>query len=103
MPLWIFPTDVFSKDMSFSEPLQGSCFRVAFISGDENINHIIFFFISYFPFNQAFLEFSEVAAYEFFEVFRKLLGKNSVVESMPSDSAVLSSAKNAQMGISWKF
>ena len=43
MPLWIFPTDVFSKDMSFSEPHQGSCFRVAFISGDENINHIIFF------------------------------------------------------------
>ena len=89
MPLWIFPTDVFSKDMSFSEPLQGSCFH--------------FFFISYFPFNQAFLEFSEVAAYEFFEIFRKLLGKNSVVESMPSDSAVLSSAKNVQMGISWNF
>ena len=75
-----FACRCFFKDMSFSEPLQVSCFRVAFKSGDENINQMIF--VSYFPFDQAFLELSEVAVYGFSEIFRKLLGKNSLVESI---------------------
>ena len=66
------------KGMRFSEPVQARCFRVAFISGDENINQMIFF-ISDFLFHQDFLELSEVAAHGFSEIFGKLLGKTSVV------------------------
>ena len=80
------------KNMRFSEPLQASCFRVALISGDENINQLIFF-ISHIPFHQAFLELSEVVGHGFSETFGELLGKNSGLESMPTDSAILSSAK----------
>ena len=83
MPLWALSADSFLMT-HFSEQLQASCFRITFISGDKNINQIIFF-VLYFPFYQAFLELSEVAVHEFSEIFRKLLGKNRVLESMVND------------------
>ena len=63
-----FASRCFFKDKSFSEPLQASCFRVAFISGDDNINEVIFF-VLYFPFRQAFLGFLEVGVHRFSKIF----------------------------------
>ena len=55
-----------------------SCFSITFISGSENLNHMIIF-LSYFHVRQAFFK---ALRSSFFEIFRKLQQRNSVMGSI---------------------